>query len=275
MALDSTGIPFHPSEYDPDYPRVKCVQCGYMNSCTCDNQEYIPWYPRLPILLEGGTLQTIPENNIYFHEWTLWSLDKIRDTEISNHKLLIADFIHPDLLQKLLQEWPSVMTPDPEVAGRNYHEIHGIPAYEDLSKYIFNNWYIQCALVDKFGLEIEYESNANFWLWKDSPPYSVSDVHIDYKDFDMTFGLYLPGNNDIAEYGTEFWDPQIEVDDIWDNDQTDIERSMCKMIDRAPFTDGTCYFMPRTKHSWHSSPFLDKPMERKHVYGYYKTARQS
>lgn len=269
MALDRNGLPFHPSEYDPDYPRVKCDICGMMNSCTHDDPNMSPWYPRLPILLEGGMLQTVPENNIHFHEWTLWSIQRIRDTEVKHHKLLISDFIHPVLLQLLLDEWPDVMDPDPDVPGRNYSTIHGLSAYEDLSKYVFNNWYVQCALVDKFNLQVEYSSDINFWLWKDCLPYSISDVHIDSIDFDMTFGLFLPGDSDIQHYGTEFWQPLADIDNIW-NDDISLDRKDCQLIDRAPFTNGTCYFMPRTKHSWHSSPILDKQMDRKHVYGYYK-----
>jgi len=82
--------------------------------------------------------------------------------------------------------------------------------------------------------------------------------------------LYLPGNNKIANYGTQFWKPLIDVSEIWDKDMS-INREDCVLTEQAPFTNGTCYFMPRSIHSWHSSPIIDKPMDRKHVYGFYKT----
>ena len=61
MARDSKGIPFHPKEYNPDYPRIKCKTCGLMNSCTHLPMDAEPWYPRLPILLEGGMVESIDD----------------------------------------------------------------------------------------------------------------------------------------------------------------------------------------------------------------------
>jgi len=268
MALDRLGIPFHPAEYDPDFPRVKCKVCNLMNSCTHGQQEMVPWYPRLPILLDGGMITSVPENNRYFHEYTLWSIEKIANANIINHKLIIEDFIHPELLADLLDSWPNEMPEDEDVPGRFFHS-NDISAYRQLEETVFGNWYIQCALVDKFDLHIEYKS-TQFWLWKDTDVFSINDVHVDYTDFEMTFGLYLPGNNKIANYGTQFWKPLIDVSEIWDKDMS-INREDCVLTEQAPFTNGTCYFMPRSIHSWHSSPIIDKPMDRKHVYGFYKT----
>ena len=268
MALDRYGIPFHPEEYDPDYPRVKCTQCGLMNSCTHNGTDMLPWYPRLPILLNGGMIQSIPENNTVFHDYTLWSIEKIANAEVINHKLIIEDFIHPSLLADLLESWPDKMTEDEDVPGRFFHDID-IPAYKQLEETVFGHWYIQCALVDKFNLHVEYNS-ARFWLWKDTDVFSINDVHVDYNDFEMTFGLYLPGDSNIAEYGTQFWKPLIDVSDKWDKDIS-ISREDCILTEQAPFTNGTCYFMPRSIHSWHSSPIIDKKMDRKHVYGFLKT----
>ena len=269
MALDRDGNPFHPSEYDPDYPRLKCTVCGLMNSCTHDfSNGAEPWYPRLPILLDGGMVETIEESNIFFHEYTLWSLEKIRDTDVKNHKLLVKDFIHPELLTQLIDTWPKHMTEDEDVPGRFFHNIDSLPAYVQLNDTVFGNWYVQCALVDKFELNVEYQS-TQFWLWKDTDVFTINDVHVDYKDFEMTFGLYLPGSEQIEEYGTQFWKPLFDVSETWDNDQS-INRDDCEFIDQAPFTNGTCYFMPRSMHSWHSSPIIDKKMDRKHVYGFYK-----
>ena len=31
MARTKEGIPFHPTEYDPDYHRIRCIKCGKMN----------------------------------------------------------------------------------------------------------------------------------------------------------------------------------------------------------------------------------------------------
>ena len=98
MARDKDGIPFHPSEYNPDFPRLKCKQCGLMNSCTHEQMDMEPWYPRLPILLEGGMVESIDDFTL--SEYTEWSLQAIVDAEInkSNGMILMQNFIHPVLL---------------------------------------------------------------------------------------------------------------------------------------------------------------------------------
>ena len=130
---------------------------------------------------------------------------------------------------------------------------------------VINDEYVKCASADKFALESDYEASA--WLWQDSEQFTINDVHVDYDKFDITFGLYLPRDDSLKEYGTQFWKP----DEIPTNLDVSLIRENCTLIDQVPFIANTMYFMPRTKHSWHSSPIIDKPMRRNHVYGYYKT----
>ena len=92
-------------------------------------------------------------------------------------------------------------------------------------------------------------------------------MHVDYDKFNITFGLYLPLDDSIKEYGTQFWKPNEIPADL----DTSLIRENCTLIDQVPFVANTMYFMPRTIHAWHSSPIIDKPMTRRHVYGYYKS----
>ena len=107
MARDKNGIPFHPSEYNPDFPRIKCKVCGLMNSCEHGLTDVQSWFPRLPILLEGGMVESIDDFEL--HKWTEWSLQRIVDAQIKNHKLIIDNFLHPDLLTFVLDAWPTDM----------------------------------------------------------------------------------------------------------------------------------------------------------------------
>ena len=120
-----------------------------------------------------------------------------------------------------------------------------------------------CSIADKFGLEVEYKTDA--WLWQDTEQFTINDVHVDYDKFNITFGLYLPLDDSIKEYGTQFWEPKAEELDL----DKSLVRENCNLIDQVPFISNYAYFMPRTNNSWHSSPIIDKPMMRRHVYGYY------
>ena len=107
MARDINGIPFHPSEYNPDFPRLKCKQCGLMNSCSHGQMDMEPWYPRLPILLEGGMVESIDDFTL--SEYTEWSLQAIVDSERDkrNGMILMQNFIHPVLYTRCLDTWPT------------------------------------------------------------------------------------------------------------------------------------------------------------------------
>ena len=260
MAIDKKGIPFHPEEYNPDYPRIKCKQCGLMNSCEHDLVDAEPWYPRLPILLEGGMVQSI--DDFVLHTWTEWSLKAIRDGKVINHKLVMDKFIHPELLYNLLENWPKEMY-DIECKGRLQADKDCNIIFEELYNKVFDNEYIKCAIADKFALENEY--STDMWLWQDTEQFRVNDVHIDHPGFDITFGLYLPRDKSLSRYGTQFWLPKEQENDL----EKSLIRENCTLIDQIPFLAGTTYFMPRTSYSWHSSPILDKEMIRNHVYGYY------
>ena len=93
----------------------------------------------------------------------------------------------------------------------------------------------------------------------------VGGTVVDYKEFDITFGLYMPQDNSITQYGTQFWKPDFEADM-----EESLLREDCTLLKQLPFQHNLCYIMPRSKYSWHSSPILDKPMRRNHVYGNYK-----
>ena len=117
MARDKDGIPFHPAEYNPDFPRLKCKQCGLMNSCEHGQLDMEPWYPRLPILLEGGMVESI--DDFVLSEYTEWSLQAIVDAEIDkrNGMILMPNFIHPVLYTRCLDSWPEEMN-EIDVEGR-------------------------------------------------------------------------------------------------------------------------------------------------------------
>lgn len=262
MARDKHGIPFHPSEYNPDFPRIKCKVCGLMNSCEHGLTDVQSWFPRLPILLEGGMVESIDDFEL--HKWTEYSLQRIVDTQIKNHKLIIDNFLHPDLLTFVLDAWPTDMYTI-DVQGRLQQDMDCNMIYQFLFDKVINDEYIKCAIADKFALESDYEASA--WLWQDSEQFDITGVHVDYDQFNITFGLYLPQDDSIKEYGTQFWTPNEIPDDL----EVNIGREECTLIDQVPFIANTIYFMPRTIHSWHSSPILDRPMTRNHVYGYYKS----
>ncbi len=262
MARTKNGIPFHPSEYDPDYPRIKCKVCGLMNSCTHIPMDAEPWYPRLPILLEGGMVE--PIGDIQFHLFTLHSLKQISNAKISQGKLVIENFIHPNLLERLIEEWPDNMY-DIEVKGRTQQDVDCNDTFQDLYDLVFNHEYVRMAIADKFGIYAEHTCDC--WLWQDTNKFTVNDVHVDSDLFDVTFGLYLPGKEQVTEFGTQFWKPNEFEDDLTKS----LIRENCQLIDQLPFTNGTVYFIPRSANAWHSSPIINKDIVRKHVYGYYKT----
>ena len=262
MARDKNGIPFHPSEYNPDFPRIKCKVCGLMNSCEHGLTDVQSWFPRLPILLEGGMVESIDDFEL--HKWTEWSLQKIVDSKILNNKLVIHDFLHPELLINCLDNWPDKFY-EIDVVGRTQQDINYNIVYKHLFDYVLNDEYVKCAIADKFDLEEDYDASA--WLWEDTEEFRINDVHVDFDQFDITFGLYLPLDKSIEEYGTQFWQTQNVPEDL----SVSLIRENCDLIDQIPFVPNVIYFMPRSNNSWHSSPIIDKPMTRKHVYGYYKS----
>jgi hypothetical protein len=152
-----------------------------------------------------------------------------------------------------------------EVKGRQQQDIQCNESYQHLYDLVFNNEYVRMAIADKF--EIYAEHKCDCWLWEDTNQFTVNDVHVDSDIFDITFGLYLPGEENIREFGTQFWKPNEFESDLTKS----LIRENCKLIDQLPFTNGTVYFIPRSANAWHSSPIINKDIVRKHVYGYYKT----
>ena len=124
-----------------------------MNSCTHIPMDAEPWYPRLPILLEGGMVE--PIGDIQFHLFTLHSLKQISNAKISQGKLVIENFIHPNLLERLIQEWPDNMY-DIEVKGRTQQDVDCNNTFQDLYDLVFNHEYVRMAVADKFDIHAEH-----------------------------------------------------------------------------------------------------------------------
>lgn len=234
-----------------------------MNSCTHLPMDAEPWYPRLPILLEGGIVESI--GDIQFHPYTIHSLNAIAQSKILQGKIVIENFIHPELLDKLNVNWPTDMYTI-EVNGRLQADIDCNDAYQELSDLVFNHEYIRIAIADKF--EIYQEHECRVWLWEDSNQFTINDVHVDCDLFGITFGMYLPGDDQVSEFGTQFWKPNDLEADLTKS----LIRENCTLIDQLPFTNGTAYFIPRSAQAWHSSPIINKDIRRKHVYGFYTIA---
>jgi len=272
MARDKYGNEFHPKEYDPDYPRVRCVKCGYMNSCKCINENKVPWYPRFPILEMGGVIESVTHNDgtyVEIHDFTNWSINKVRDSKILSYPygmVVVEDFLHPDLLKYIKDNWPSRNELDENPKGR--FALHDVSTHDKLNlilKYIFNNFHFKSYLSDKLGIQRELKEPF-LSLWEDTIEWAINDVHVDSPTFDVTFGLFLPDDESTIEYGTEFWIPNRHTSNLEDT----FQKSECNFLFRAPFKENVCYFMIRNNTSWHSSPDIDKEITRKHLYGAFK-----
>ena len=275
MARDRYGNEFHPREYDPDSPRVRCIECGKMNSCNCKGVVKVPWYPRFPILMNGGMIESVTHitgHSITISEYTEWSLQKIVDTPLTlypTQMLIIRDFIHPELYKKLKENWPDrqLLPENKDVVGRFQTSDYSFNEfYINLYTEVLNNSNVKYAILDKLGLEWEPSDETDIQIWEDTIDFKINDVHVDFKNFDVTFGLYMPDDDSISEYGTEFWSPNKYTDDL---DET-FQKDECDFIMKVPFIPNIVYFMPRTNKSWHSSPDINRDITRKHIYGFYK-----
>jgi len=274
MARDKYGNEFHPSEYDPDSPRVKCVKCGRMNSCECVDVHKVSWFPRFPILLNGGMIESVTHidgSSITINDYTTHSLQRIVDTPLTlypTQMLIMENFIHPHLYSKLKENWPDrTILKSGEPTGRfQTHSIKFNEYYKTLYNDVLNNINVKCAIIDKLGLEWNVKDQTQIQVWEDTIDFQVNDVHIDFEKFDITFGLYMPDDETLKEYGTEFWSPKQYVDDL----DITFMKSECDFISKVPFVPNMVYFMPRTNRSWHSSPDIDKNIIRKHLYGFYE-----
>lgn len=274
MARDKYGNPFHPSEYDPDALRVRCTSCGKMNSCKCISPKFTAWYPRLPILLNGGMVESVTHDNgetITISDTTTYSLQRIVDTDVMiypTRMLVIENFIEPILFKNLLETWPdkSILKESEPVGRFQTNQISFNEFYKKMYDEVINNKFIKAAVVDKLGLEFETNDDTDIQLWEDTESFRVNDVHIDFEKFDITFGMYLPTDDSLREYGTEFWSPNEYTED-WDKS---FRKEECDFIFKIPFIPNIIYFMPRNNKSWHSSPDMPNKIIRKHLYGYYE-----
>lgn len=276
MARTKEGVPFHPSEYDPDYPRVRCTTCGYMNSCKCNPADikYESWYPRLPILMMGGMVETVTHDNgetVHVSDTTTYSLQRIVDTDVMiypNRMLVIENFIEPSLYKKLVQTWPdkSELVESEPIGRYQGFSMDINEHYKQVYDDVLNNHLVKSAIIDKLGLEFDVNKHTQIQLWEDTESFKVNDVHIDFEKFDITFGLYMPEDSSLIEYGTEFWSPNQYTTD-WDKS---FRKEECDFIFKVPFIPNIIYFIPRNNKSWHSSPDMPiKKINRKHLYGYY------
>lgn len=273
MARDKYGNPFHPTEYDPDYERIKCIYCGKMNSCKCNSPEFEAWYPRFPILMNGGMVESVTHDDgsvITISDTTTYSLQRIVDTDVilyPTRMLIIKDFIEPSLFSKIIETWPdrSILKETEPIGRFQTNEIQFNNFYKKLYNEVINNKFVKNAIIDKLGLEFEVNDKTDIQLWEDTESFGVNDVHIDFEKFDITFGLYLPNDTTLKEYGTEFWSPNEYTED-WDRS---FSKEECDFIFKIPFVPNIIYFIPRTNKSWHSSPDMPNKITRKHLYGYY------
>lgn len=274
MARDKYGNEFHPSEYDPDSPRVRCTSCGRMNSCKCITKNYTAWYPRLPILLSGGMVESVTYDNgesLFISDITTYSLQRIVDTNVKiypTRMLVIENFIESELFKKLIETWPdeSILKEHEPIGRFQTNEIHFNKFYQTLYNEVINNEHIKAAVIDKLGLEFEPKSETDVQLWEDRESFKINDVHIDFEKFDVTFGLYMPFDDSLKEFGTEFWSPNEYTED-WDRS---FRKEECDFIFKVPFIPNTIYFIPRNNKSWHSSPDMSEKINRRHLYGYYE-----
>jgi hypothetical protein len=274
MARDKHGNEFHPSEYDPDSLRFRCISCGRMNSCKCDSKNYTAWYPRLPILLNGGMVESVTYDNgetLFISDITTYSLQRIVDTNVKiypTRMLVIENFIEPKLFKKLIETWPdeSILKEHEPIGRFQTNEIRFNEFYEKLYSEVINNIHIKAAVIDKLGLEFEPKSETDIQLWEDRETFKINDVHIDFEMFDITFGLYIPSDDSLKEYGTEFWSPNEYTED-WNRS---FRKEECDFIFKIPFIPNIIYFIPRNNKSWHSSPDMPEKINRRHLYGYYE-----
>jgi len=274
MARTNKGIPFHPTEYDPDALRIRCKVCGKMNSCKCTNKEFTAWYPRLPVLLNGGMVESVTHDNgetITITDTTTYSLERIVDTNVKlypTRMLVIENFIKPSLYQNLIETWPDkTFLKESEPTGRyqcNHIDINEY--YKKLYDDVLNNIHVKYAILDKLGLEFEIHNETSIQMWEDTESFKVNDVHIDFEKFDVTFGLYMPSDTSLKEYGTEFWSPNEYTED-WNRS---FRKHECDFIFKVPFVPNIAYFIPRNNKSWHSSPDMPEKINRRHLYGYYQ-----
>ena len=273
MARTKEGIPFHPSEYDPDSLRVRCITCGKMNSCNCENHQFTPWYPRLPILMNGGMIESVVHDNgqeIHISEITTHSLQRIVDCDIKlypTRMMVIENFIEPSLFSELIKSWPSrdILKQGDPIGRFQTSDVDFSKSYRTLYNEVINNEYIKYAVLDKLGLEFELNKETKIQLWEDTESFKVNDVHVDFDLFDITFGLYMPEDDSLKEYGTEFWSPNQYVENLEDS----FTKNECDFIFKIPFIPNIIYFIPRGNKSWHSSPDILTKLNRKHLYGYY------
>tara|TARA_B110000285_G_scaffold54203_1_gene61747 strand:- start:1015 stop:1758 length:744 start_codon:yes stop_codon:yes gene_type:complete len=245
-----------------------------MNSCKCINTNQVPWYPRLPILLNGGMVESVTHDNgthVNISDITTYSLQRIVDTNVllyPTRMLIIENFIEPTLYKNLAKTFPKrhELREDEPVGRFQSNNININDYYNTFYNQIINNKIVKAAILDKLGIEFKPRDKTDIQLWEDTENFNISDVHIDNDKFDVTFGLYMPEDDSIKEYGTEFWSPKKYTDD-WD---TSFRKHDCDFIFKIPFIPNIIYFMPRCNKSWHSSPDITSKLSRKHIYGFYE-----
>lgn len=268
MARDKFNKEFHPKEYDPDFPRLQCIKCGYMNSCKCESSRMVPRYPRLPILMMGGMVESVVHDDgseINISPITQHALKSIRDSEFTSYpskRLKIENIIEEDLLLKIKENWPNRGDMREEPIGRfQINNFNFNKYYQQFYDDVINNVYVKCAIIDKLVEEVEL-GTPNISLWEDTNNFSVNDVHIDYGSFYVTLGIFLPDDDSTIEYGTEFWDPYK----FSDNRDETFTKQECDLIERLPFKQNTGYVMVSDSKSYHASPDINKDIIRKHIY---------
>ena len=268
MARTKEGIPYHPSEYDPDWPRSRGINSGYMNSSDFEERK-VPRYPRLPILLMGGMVESITHPDgfeIKISKVTEHALQSIQDAELKGYPskhIMLDNIIEPTLLSNIQRTWPSRDEMDTgEPIGRyQFHNFKNHKYLNELYTDVINNIHVKCSLVDKLSEKVEL-GTPGVSLWEDTQSFTINDVHIDFNDFYVTLGIFLPDDESTIDYGTEFWDPH-KYSENWEES---FRKEKCDFIFRAPFKLNTGYAMLSDMTSYHSSPDIEEDVVRKHMY---------
>ena len=101
-------------------------------------------------------------------------------------------------------------------------------------------------MVDKLSEKVEL-GTPGVSLWEDTQSFTINDVHIDFNDFYVTLGIFLPDDESTIDYGTELWDPHKYSENL----EESFRKEKCDFIFRAPFKLNTGYAMLSDMTSYH------------------------
>ena len=88
----------------------------------CEHRTYECWFGIQDYQYYWRTYGTKHEWDFILNPWDEYTLQRIVNTNITNHKLIIKDFLHPELIEQCLQHWPADFYKI-EVEGRTQQDI--------------------------------------------------------------------------------------------------------------------------------------------------------